>query len=87
MELSGPVARSIADMGYTDPSPIQAQTIPELRKGRDLVGQAITGSGKTAAYGIPICEKVEVGGHGIQAIVLVPTRELAMQVTQELERI
>ena len=87
MELSGPVARSIADMGYTDPSPIQAQTIPELRKGRDLVGQAITGSGKTAAYGIPICEKVEVGGHDIQAIVLVPTRELAMQVAGELERI
>ena len=87
IELFGPVARSIADMGYTDPSPIQAQTIPELRKGRDLVGQAITGSGKTAAYGIPICERIEVGGHNIQAIVLVPTRELAMQVTGEVERI
>jgi len=87
IELSRPLARSIAGMGYTVPSPIQAQAIPDLLKGRDLVGQAVTGSGKTAAFGIPICEKIEPGTHRVQAIILVPTRELAMQVTGEIERI
>ena len=87
IELSRPVARSIADMGYADPSPIQAQAIPDLLKGRDLVGQAVTGSGKTGAFGIPICEKIEPGSRHVQAIILVPTRELAMQVTGEIERI
>ncbi len=87
MELTGPVAHSVSEMGYEDPSAIQSQAIPELRAGRDLVGQAITGSGKTAAFGIPICERIEVGARRVQAIVLVPTRELAMQVAREIERI
>ena len=87
IELSDPVARSIAGMGYSVPSPIQAQAIPHLQKGRDLVGQAVTGSGKTAAFAIPICERIEVGAREPQAIILVPTRELAMQVTRETEKI
>lgn len=87
MTLAGPVARAIADMGYVEPSPIQVEAIPALQAGRDLVGQAITGSGKTAAFGIPICERVDPSTGDIEAIVLVPTRELAMQVTGEIERI
>lgn len=87
IELSGPVGHSVADIGYQLPSPIQAQAIPILRDGRDLVAQAVTGSGKTAAFAIPICEKIRAGSGNVRAIVLVPTRELAMQVTREIERI
>ncbi|MDA1257729.1 MAG: DEAD/DEAH box helicase [Chloroflexi bacterium] len=87
IELSGAVAAALAEMGYVDPSPIQMEAVPGCIEGRDLVGQAITGSGKTAAFGIPICERIDPYDRNVQAIVLVPTRELAMQVTREVERI
>ncbi|MCH7594881.1 MAG: DEAD/DEAH box helicase [Chloroflexi bacterium] len=87
IELSGAVAAALAEMGYETPSPIQLEAVPGCLEGRDLVGQAITGSGKTAAFGIPICERVDPYSREVQAIVLVPTRELAMQVTREVERI
>lgn len=73
-------------MGITDPTGIQEKTIPEIKAGRDLVGQSLTGSGKTAAFGLPILEKI-IPGNGIQALVLTPTRELCQQVKESLETI
>ena len=72
-------------MGFTTPTPIQEKCIPEIKAGRDLVGQSLTGSGKTAAFGLPILEKI-VPGNGLQALVLTPTRELCHQVRDHLEQ-
>ena len=74
-------------MGYSTPTPIQERAIPPFLQGRDVVGQAVTGTGKTAAFGIPLAEMIDISGKHVQAIVLVPTRELAVQVSQELSRI
>lgn len=82
-DLEGPISDAIRQRGWTEPTEIQIESIPHARKGRDIVGQARTGSGKTAAFGIPILEKCNVSGK-IQAIVLCPTRELAVQVSEEL---
>jgi superfamily II DNA/RNA helicase len=87
VDVSAPVARALADMGYDEPTPIQSEVILPMFEGRDVVGQAQTGTGKTAGFGIPIAEFVDGAEHGVQAIVLVPTRELAQQVTGELVRI
>jgi ATP-dependent RNA helicase DeaD len=75
----------LADMGITQPTPIQAQAIPPLLEGRDVVGQARTGSGKTLAYTLPLVERCDANVSGVQALVLVPTRELAIQVFGVLE--
>lgn len=80
------VRRAIADMGFEAPTPIQQMTIPEIVKGRDIVGQAQTGTGKTAAFGIPLINRVDVSDRRTQALVLCPTRELALQVSRELTR-
>jgi ATP-dependent RNA helicase DeaD len=85
--LSAPVARALADMGYTEPTPIQREAIPPFLEGEDVVGRAKTGTGKTAAFGIPIAEKIDPRRPGVQALVLVPTRELARQVADDLTRI
>lgn len=85
--LSEPVRTAIADCGYTVATPIQALAIPAALSGRDVIGQAHTGSGKTAAFGIPIVERLEVDGPAVQALVLCPTRELCVQVHEELERL
>ncbi len=85
--LSRPVLQSISNMGFEEPTPIQEQTIPEALTGRDLIGQAHTGTGKTAAFGIPLVEKIGVESDHIQALVLTPTRELAVQVAEELNKI
>lgn len=82
--LSDAVNKALAEMGFEAPTPIQQQTIPSILSGRDLVGQAQTGTGKTAAFGIPILETIAIRERTIQAIVLCPTRELAIQVTGEL---
>jgi len=76
--------RAIAHMGWVDPTPIQSKVIPLMSDGRDLVGQAQTGSGKTGAYGIPLVERLDPQVKTLQALVLTPTRELAVQVTDEL---
>lgn len=76
--------RAIQALGWQQPTPIQAKVIPLLREGRDLVGQAQTGSGKTGAFGIPLVERLDPAQRVLQALVLVPTRELAVQVTDEL---
>lgn len=85
--LSHPVNRAVADMGFEEATPIQEQTIPLLMAGRDVIGQAQTGTGKTAAFGIPLVEKLDVDLENIGGLVLTPTRELAVQVAEELNKI
>ncbi len=75
---------ALRDVGYESPSPIQEQAIPSLLAGRDVIGQAQTGTGKTAAFGLPIMEYVDPEENEVQALVLTPTRELCIQVTQAL---
>jgi len=87
LNLSAPILRSLDQMGFDAPTPIQARAIPPLLAGRDVVAQALTGTGKTAAYGIPLVERIDYARAEPQAIVLVPTRELAVQVTEQLIRI
>ena len=77
--------KAIDEAGFKEPSPIQEQAIPFVLDGRDIVGQAHTGTGKTAAFGLPILNKMK-GNSGVEAVVIVPTRELAMQVSDELYR-
>ena len=87
MDLLKDTVTAIPSMGYYEPTDIQVHAIPFLLDGRDVVGQAQTGSGKTASFGIPIVERITPGGGAIQAIVLVPTRELATQVADEIASI
>jgi len=87
LNLSAEIQRAICDMGFQDASPIQAQSIPYLLEGRDIIGQAQTGTGKTAAFAIPVIERVQSGNRNIQALVLCPTRELALQVTAEFQKL
>lgn len=86
LNISKRTANALADMGFEEPTPIQAKTIPLLLDGKDVIGQAQTGTGKTAAFGIPIVEKVNPK-EGVQALVITPTRELAIQVAEEISRI
>ncbi|MFN4147905.1 MAG: DEAD/DEAH box helicase, partial [Runella sp.] len=82
--LSDEALKAVTEMGFEKPSPIQAQAIPHLLQGLDVIGQAQTGTGKTAAFGLPALELVEVDDKHTQVLVLCPTRELAVQVTDEL---
>src|SRR5919199_1861028 len=82
--LSEPLLQALRDVGYESPSPIQEQAIPPLLEGRDVIGQAQTGTGKTAAFGLPLMEFVDPSDDEVQALVLTPTRELCIQVTQAL---
>jgi ATP-dependent RNA helicase DeaD len=82
--LSDSTLQALQDVGYEQPSPIQEQAIPPMLQGRDVIGQAQTGSGKTAAFGLPIIEYVDPTEPEVQALVLTPTRELCIQVTQAL---
>ena len=82
--LSESTLAALRDVGYESPSPIQEQAIPSLLEGRDVIGQAQTGSGKTAAFGLPMMEQVDPTEPEVQALVLTPTRELCIQVTQAL---
>jgi ATP-dependent RNA helicase DeaD len=82
--LSEEILQALRDVGYESPSPIQEQGIPPLLEGRDVIGQAQTGTGKTAAFGLPIMEYIDAEEREVQALVLTPTRELCIQVTQAL---
>ena len=82
--LSESTLQALQDVGYEQPSPIQEQAIPVLLEGRDMIGQAQTGSGKTAAFGLPMIEHVDPSEPEVQGLVLTPTRELCIQVTQAL---
>ncbi|WP_375163744.1 DEAD/DEAH box helicase [Microbacterium sp.] len=83
--ITGPVLKAIRDLGYESPSPIQSATIPTLLQGRDVVGMAQTGTGKTAAFALPVLERLDVSQKTPQALVLAPTRELALQVCEAFE--
>ena len=74
--LSPSTLKALEDVGYEQPSPIQEQSIPTMLQGRDIIGQAQTGSGKTAAFGLPMVEHVDPSEHSVQGLVLTPTREL-----------
>ena len=76
--------KTLTELGYEAPTPIQAKTIPILLSGRDLIGQAQTGTGKTAAFALPILQKLDLEDRSTQALVLAPTRELAMQVAEAI---
>ncbi len=80
------ILRAIREMGFQKMTPIQEQAIPRLLQGEDIIGQAQTGTGKTAAFGIPLIQKVDPQLRALQAIVLCPTRELAIQATEELRK-
>lgn len=83
--ITGPVLKAIRDLGYETPSPIQQATIPTLLSGRDVVGMAQTGTGKTAAFALPILERLDTSAKTPRALVLAPTRELALQVAEAFE--
>ncbi|MBV9547293.1 MAG: DEAD/DEAH box helicase [Chloroflexi bacterium] len=87
LALAPEIARAIAEMGFVEPTEIQARVIPVLLDGRDVIGQAQTGTGKTAAFGIPLIEGIEEYLPFPQALVLAPTRELALQISEELRKI
>jgi len=82
--LSPDIQQALDELGYEDPTPIQEQAIPELLAGHDVIGQAQTGTGKTAAFGLPLLQYLDPDNNEVQAIVLTPTRELCIQVTQAL---
>jgi ATP-dependent RNA helicase DeaD len=82
--LSPAIQQTLDELGYTEPSPIQEEAIPELLAGHDVIGQAQTGTGKTAAFGLPLLQYLDPADAEVQAVVLTPTRELCIQVTQAL---
>lgn len=87
LELDAKIMRAITDMGFEAASPIQGQAIPLELQGLDIIGQAQTGTGKTAAFGIPLLQKIDPKNKKPQAIILCPTRELAIQVSEEICRL
>ena len=80
LEINSKIIRAVTDMGFEEATPIQAKAIPVVLSGVDVIGQAQTGTGKTAAFGIPMLERIDPKDKHLQAIVLCPTRELAIQV-------
>ena len=80
------IVRAVKEMGFKQFSPIQEQSIPEILKGKDVIGQAQTGTGKTAAFGIPLLQTVDLDVQGLQGLVLCPTRELAIQAADEIRK-
>jgi ATP-dependent RNA helicase DeaD len=87
LPLSKDVLKGIKALGFEKPSPIQAQSIIPLLNGRDVIGQAQTGTGKTAAFGIPMVESIDLSDNRVQGLVLAPTRELAIQIAEHISRI
>lgn len=87
LNCSREILRAVEDMGFEETTPIQAMAIPVAFAGKDLVGQAQTGTGKTAAFAIPMLEKIDLSSKNVQALILCPTRELAVQISEEVNRI
>ena len=86
LALPEPLLRALAEVGYESPSPIQAATIPPLLAGRDVLGQAQTGTGKTAAFALPALARIDPAQAAPQVLVLAPTRELAIQVAEAFQK-
>ncbi len=87
LQCSDEIKRAVNDMGFEEMTPIQQMAIPLIMEGKDVVGQAQTGTGKTAAFGIPILDKVNPDNKNVQALILCPTRELALQVSEEIAKL
>ena len=87
LPISDDIKRAVIEMGFEEPSPIQSQSIPVILSGKDVIGQAQTGTGKTAAFSIPLLEMINPEEKSVQAVVLCPTRELAIQVSTEIRKI
>lgn len=87
LNLSEEVQRALKEMGFEEATPIQSMAIPEILAGRDIIGQAQTGTGKTCAFGIPAIENIDPSVSGVQVLALCPTRELAIQVSEELRNL
>ncbi|SIT89572.1 DEAD/DEAH box helicase [Edaphobacillus lindanitolerans] len=87
LNISDSTQLSLERMGFEEATPIQEETIPLAQEGRDVIGQAQTGTGKTTAFGVPIIEKIDTQNPDIQALIIAPTRELAIQVSEEIYRI
>lgn len=87
LPISEEILRALSDMGFEEATPIQAETIPHILESRDLLGQAQTGTGKTCAFGIPVIDSVDTGSNHIQTLILSPTRELAIQIAEELHNV
>ncbi len=87
LPLSAPLQQVVAELGFTQLTPIQAQSIPVLLQGKDLIGQSQTGSGKTAAFALPILQKLDPARRSLQALVICPTRELGAQVAVEIRKL
>jgi len=85
LDLPSPVLKALSRLGYETPSPIQAECIPLLLDGRDIIGQAQTGTGKTAAFALPLLSQVDLSLKSPQLLVLAPTRELAIQVAEAFQ--
>ena len=85
LNLIAPLLKALGDVGYETPSPIQALTIPLILDGKDVLGQAQTGTGKTAAFALPLLSKIDVKLKATQVLVLAPTRELAIQVAEAFQ--
>lgn len=87
LDLEPKILRGVTEMGFEEATPIQTKAIPLIMKGGDVLGQAQTGTGKTAAFGIPLLQKIDISNKHLQAIVLCPTRELAIQVADEFRNL
>ena len=87
MDLSSEILRAVKEMGFTEASTVQAKTIPLMMEGQDINAIAPTGTGKTCAFGIPMLEYVQLKDSRVQEIVLAPTRELALQIGEELTKL
>jgi len=87
LKLSKEIQKAITDMGFEEATPIQSNSIPYMLEGKDVIGQAQTGTGKTAAFGIAALERIDPQNKGVQAVILCPTRELAIQVSEELKKL
>lgn len=86
LNLSKNIKKALAEAGYINATPIQTKSIPQILEGKDLIGQSQTGTGKTASYSLPIIEKIDKNDKNVQAIILCPTRELALQITDEIRK-
>lgn len=87
LNLSKEILKAVKDLGFEEASPIQAASIPHMLNGKDIIGQSQTGTGKTAAFAIPILEMINAEDKKLQAIVLCPTRELAVQLSEEFRKL
>ena len=86
LKLAAPLIQALDEIGYETPTPIQVQAIPPLLEGRDILGHAPTGTGKTAAFALPLLSNIDVRNNKVQVLTLTPTRELAIQVAEAFQR-